>query len=111
MPEPSQVLRTSSADASTNNPTSQPCVMLIFGASGDLTKRLLVPALYNLACDGLLSDKFAVLGAAMDDLTTESFRARMNDDIKKFHTRHTFEPKVWTDLVSRFNYFPAGFAD
>jgi len=57
------------------NPTSQPCVMLIFGASGDLTKRLLVPALYNLACDGLLSDKFAVLGAAMDDLTTQSFRA------------------------------------
>jgi glucose-6-phosphate 1-dehydrogenase len=98
------------ADEATN-PTSQPCVMLIFGASGDLTKRLLVPALYNLACDGLLSDKFAVLGAAMDELTTDSFRARMNEDIKKFHTRHTFEPKVWDNLVSRFNYIPAGFAD
>jgi len=93
------------------NPTSQPCVMLIFGASGDLTKRLLVPALYNLACDRLLSDKFAVLGAAMDELTTETFRARMNEDIKKFHTRHTFDQKVWDDLVSRFNYLPAGFAD
>ena len=95
----------------TTSPTSQPCVMLIFGASGDLTKRLLVPALYNLACDGLLSDKFAVLGAAMDELTTESFRARMNEDIKKFHTRREFEPKPWDDLVSRFNYLPAGFAD
>ena len=95
----------------TTNPTSQPCVMLIFGASGDLTKRLLVPALYNLACDGLLSDKFAVLGAAMDQLTTESFRARMNEDIKKFHTRREFEQKPWDDLVSRFNYIPAGFAD
>lgn len=37
---------------------SDPCIMIIFGASGDLTKRLLVPALYNLACDGLLSDNF-----------------------------------------------------
>ena len=45
-----------------SNPLSEPCVMVIFGASGDLTKRLLVPALYNLACDGLLSDTFAVVG-------------------------------------------------
>jgi glucose-6-phosphate 1-dehydrogenase len=59
---------------SESNPTSQPCVLLVFGASGDLTKRLLVPALYNLACDGLLSDRFALLGAAMDPLTTDSFR-------------------------------------
>ena len=93
------------------NPTSQPCVMLIFGASGDLTKRLLVPAIYNLACDGLLSDNFAVLGAAMDELTTDSFRARMNEDIKKFHTRRDFDQKTWDNLVSRFNYIPAGFAD
>jgi len=110
MSEQPIVRRPSVPDAAAN-PTSQPCVMLIFGASGDLTKRLLVPAIYNLACDGLLSDRFAVLGAAMDELTTDSFRARMNDDIQKFHTRHTFEPKVWDNLVSRFNYLPAGFAD
>src|SRR5262245_42711300 len=85
--------------------------MLIFGASGDLTKRLLVPAMYNLACDGLLTDRFAVLGSAMDPLTSESFRTRMNDDIKKFHTRNVFDPGVWDNLVSRFNYIPAGFAD
>jgi glucose-6-phosphate 1-dehydrogenase len=97
------------ADAS--HPTSQPCVLLIFGASGDLTKRLLVPALYNLACDGLLSDRFVLLGAAMDPLTTESFRERMSEDIKKFHTRHAFDQAVWDTLVSRFHYMPAGFAD
>jgi glucose-6-phosphate 1-dehydrogenase len=93
------------------NPTSQPCVMLIFGASGDLTKRLLVPALYNLACDGLLSDRFALLGASMDELTTEAFRARMSEDIRKFHTRHAFDEAVWERLVRRFHYLPAGFAD
>ena len=110
MSEPATVRKPVVSDDRTN-PTSQPCVMLIFGASGDLTKRLLVPALYNLACDGLLSENFALLGAAMDDLTTESFRARMSEDIKKFHTRHDFDQKVWDKLVSRFHYMPAGFAD
>ena len=47
---------------SESNPTSQPCVLVIFGASGDLTKRLLMPALYNLACDGLLPEQFALVG-------------------------------------------------
>jgi glucose-6-phosphate 1-dehydrogenase len=98
-------------EADASSPTSQPCVMLIFGASGDLTKRLLVPALYNLACDGLLSDRFALLGAAMDPLTTDSFRERMNEDIKKFHTRNAFDQATWDKLVSRFHYLPAGFAD
>jgi len=76
--------------------------MVIFGASGDLTKRLLVPALYNLACDGLLNPNFAVLGTAMDDWTTEQFRARMNEDILKFHTRPEFEKVAWDDLVRPF---------
>ena len=43
--------------------------MVIFGASGDLTKRLLMPALYNLACDGLLPEQLRLVGTAMDELT------------------------------------------
>jgi len=88
--------------------------MLIFGASGDLTKRLLVPALYNLACDGLLSDNFAVLGTAMSPLTTETFREHMSSDdqgIRKFHTRKTFDEAVWDKLVSRFHYVAGSFDD
>jgi glucose-6-phosphate 1-dehydrogenase len=105
------VVRTFGADAPETSPPCAPKIMLIFGASGDLTKRLLVPALYNLACDGLLSPNFALLGAAGDALTTESFRAQMSDDIKKFHTRKEFDPKVWVDLVSRFHYVRSGFDD
>ena len=52
-----QVLGTRGAEAEAAGPTSEPCVMVIFGASGDLTKRLLMPALYNLACDGLLPEQ------------------------------------------------------
>ncbi|MFQ5356369.1 MAG: glucose-6-phosphate dehydrogenase, partial [Mariprofundaceae bacterium] len=44
-----------------------PCIIVIFGASGDLTKRLLIPSLFNLYCDHLLPDSFAILGMAMDD--------------------------------------------
>ena len=64
----------------TPNPLSEPCVMIIFGASGDLTKRLLVPALYNLACDGLLSDNFAVLGVGRSEITDTQFRESMTGE-------------------------------
>src|SRR5262245_20731036 len=111
MSERVQVLGAHSDDLERSSPSSQPCVMLVFGASGDLTRRLLVPALYNLACDGLLARRFALLGAAMDPLTTESFRQRMSADIKRFHTRNAFDQAVWDDLVGRFHYLPAGFAD
>jgi glucose-6-phosphate 1-dehydrogenase len=111
MLDDAQVLRTSGADAPDTDAPAQPCVMLVFGASGDLTKRLLVPALYNLACDGLLSDHFALLGTAMDPLTTESFREGMTADIQKFHTRKEFDARVWDGLVSRFHYVSGAFDD
>ncbi len=85
--------------------------MVIFGASGDLTKRLLVPALYNLACDGLLSDNFAVLGTAREAMTTESFRAYLSGEIKKFHTRNELDQAVWDKLVARFHYVQGSFTE
>ncbi len=99
-----QVLSSYGVESQTTDLPSQPCVMVIFGASGDLTKRLLVPAIYNLACDGLLSDNFVLFGYARSELTTETFRAQMNEDIKKFHTRQKFDQDVWDKLVSRFYY-------
>jgi len=111
MSDTAQVIQSFAAEEQTANVTSQPCVMVIFGASGDLTKRLLVPALYNLACDGLLSKHFALLGTAMDALTTEQFREKMTADIQKFHTRKEFDKGVWDNMVSRFHYIQGGFAD
>ena len=111
MLETPQVSGGSLAEAQAENPTSEPCVMLVFGASGDLTKRLLVPALYNLECDGLLSENFALLGAVLDPYTTEQFRAKMSEDIRKFHTRNEFDQARWDKLVSRFHYTPSEFGD
>ncbi len=114
MADKAQVFGSIGQDAKGTAPVSKPCIMVIFGASGDLTKRLLVPSLYNLACDGLLADNFAVLGCANTEMSTEDFRARMSgeeDGIKKFHTRKEFEPEEWDKLVSRFHYQPCGFDD
>ena len=58
-----------------------PCAMVIFGASGDLTKRKLIPALHNLRRGGLLSDDFAVVGVARQSLTDDEFRARVEEDL------------------------------
>ena len=61
-----------------------PCVMVIFGAAGDLTGRLLVPALYNLARAGLLSKEFAVLGVARTQYSDDEFRKKVYEDIKEY---------------------------
>ncbi len=95
-------------------PSSAPCVMLIFGATGDLAKRLLLPAIYNLACDGMLSDNFAVLGTGRTQFTSETFRGHMSSEdqgIRKFHTRNTFDEEVWNKLASRLHYLSSNIDD
>ncbi|HEX5481639.1 MAG TPA: glucose-6-phosphate dehydrogenase [Terriglobia bacterium] len=61
-----------------------PCAMVIFGASGDLTERKLVPALYYLSRAHLLPDGFSVIGCAKTPYTNESFRKKMRDGVKKY---------------------------
>ena len=68
-----------------------PCVVVIFGASGDLTSRKLIPALYNLACDGLLSERTALVGVGRSDLDDARFRALMAEALRSFHTRNVFD--------------------
>ena len=68
-----------------------PGVLVTLGASGDLTKRLLMPALYNLACDGLLPEGFAVVGMARRDLDTAAFRAGQREDLARFLPRREFD--------------------
>jgi len=62
------------------------CVMVIFGATGDLTQRKLLPALYNLAKAGRLSRKFAVIGAAVDPLGADTFREHLLGAIRTYAT-------------------------
>src|SRR6204780_2685528 len=87
-----------------------PCVMVIFGAAGDLTARLLIPALYNLARADLLSKEFAVLGVARSQMTDEDFRKRILDDVKEY-CGDCIDPAPWATFQKRFYYFAGDFGD
>src|SRR5215813_8186165 len=67
-------------------PQTGPCVMVIFGASGDLTARKLLPALYNLAKSNLLSREFAIVGIARNDYSNDQFRQMMSQKLQRFAT-------------------------
>src|SRR6266478_4736638 len=90
--------------------TSPPCIMVIFGAAGDLTKRKLIPALYNLKRANLLPDNFAVIGVARAEMKTEEFRQRLGDEISEFASE-TVEAETWKWLAERLYYLSGNFDD
>jgi glucose-6-phosphate 1-dehydrogenase len=89
---------------------ADPCVMVIFGASGDLTKRKLIPALYNLAKDNLLSKEFAVVGVARNEMNSEQFRDMISQEIGDFATTKV-DPDLWHWFARRIYYVSGDFDD
>ncbi|MBA3912309.1 MAG: glucose-6-phosphate dehydrogenase [Acidobacteriales bacterium] len=87
-----------------------PCVMVIFGASGDLTRRKLMPALYNLAKSQLLSREFAVIGVSHSEMSNEQFRTAIAQDMKDFGTEPV-EPDLAEWFVRRLYYLAGDFND
>src|SRR5437764_9253881 len=87
-----------------------PCAMVIFGSSGDLTKRLLMPALYNLAKAGRLSDRFALIGIDRADRSNEEFRAYFAEGVRSFVSdtatgaiTEPFDVRAWDFLAARMS--------
>ncbi len=85
-----------------------PCTMVIFGASGDLTKRKLIPALCNLAESNYLPRQFSLIGFSSGDFTTESFRAALTAEIKDYVSK-PIDPNVWSWLMNRVYYLKGDF--
>src|SRR6185295_2512102 len=71
-------------ERSANAVVAPPCAMVIFGAAGDLTKRLVVPALYNLANDRQLSEEFRLVGVDLTEQSADQWRANLTDAMKGF---------------------------
>lgn len=90
---------------------SEPCIMVIFGAGGDLTKRKLLPALYNLAKDNFLPDEFAIVGFARDEISTEEFQKRVSEAVREFGTDSKIDQKILDWLVERSVYCNGDFTD
>ncbi|MDQ6964222.1 MAG: glucose-6-phosphate dehydrogenase [Mariprofundales bacterium] len=94
-----------------NDAPSDPCLMVIFGASGDLTKRLLLPSLFHLYCDGLLPNAFAILGIALDDFDDTSFRSKMGKDVRQYSRRGEFDSAAWSRFCTAIHYQQGRFDD
>ncbi|HMO16607.1 MAG TPA: glucose-6-phosphate dehydrogenase [Oligoflexia bacterium] len=81
-----------------------PCIVVIFGATGDLTHRKLVPALYNLSVDGLLPANFHTIGVARRDMPAEKFREGLGKAIRDFSRRKEINESVWSELSTHTHY-------
>jgi len=83
-------------------PAPDPCVVVIYGASGDLTSRKLIPALYEMSLAGLLPDKTAVLGVSRSEMSDDDYRTKLEPWAKQ-HARG-FDPKKWAEFAKRIHY-------
>ena len=90
--------------AASTNRYPDACTMVIFGASGDLTNRKLIPALYNLDVDGFLPKNFAVIGFARKPKTDESYRAEMYEAVKEFSRTKPIDEAIWAEFAQRLHY-------
>jgi len=87
-----------------------PCVLIIFGIAGDLTKRLLYPAICNLGSKGLLDENFCIVGIAMEKYTTKTFQDQLKKNITEFVTDPDAK-KYGLTLANRVSYISGDFAD
>jgi glucose-6-phosphate 1-dehydrogenase len=90
--------------------TPDPCALTIFGASGDLTKKKLMPALYSLAFRRLLPSKFAVVGVARTEESDDDFRERMKEAVQEY-ARDEFRDEIWEPLAEGMRYVATDFSD
>lgn len=92
------------------NNIPMPAIFVIFGGTGDLTHRKLMPALYNLALDKLIPEHFAVVAVGRRDKTEEEYKQEVYESIHK-HSRNKINETVWTKLRDRIHYYQFDFRD
>jgi len=88
----------------------QPCSIVIFGATGDLTHRKLIPALYNLAADGELPPAVAIIGFARRPKSDDDFRKEMEEAVRKF-SRQAVRDEIWKTFSQSLFYHQSEFGD
>ncbi len=83
--------------------TQKPSTLVIFGATGDLTQRKLIPALFNQYVKGYLPEPFTMVGFAFEDYTTDTLRQRFLDGMREF-SKKSFDEAKWSTFCSRLHY-------
>ena len=89
----------------------EPCALLIFGATGDLNKRKLIPALYNLFLSRRLPEGLLIVGSARSFLKDEDFRRQMRESVEKFARGGLRDESHWAAFADRLHYVPANYRE
>src|SRR6267154_2582786 len=89
----------------------EPCALVVFGASGDLAHRKLIPALYNLAVSAHLPAAFGAVGVSKSEYTHEEYQAEMREAVGKFSRTKPIDEDVWRDFAAGLRYVPGAFDD
>jgi glucose-6-phosphate 1-dehydrogenase len=97
--------RPTAAYATPALPKADPCTLVIFGATGDLTRRKLIPALYDLACVGCMSPHFDIVGVGRKPLSDDEFRKILEEGAAKSKDSRNFNAEGWSDFAKRITYF------
>ncbi len=89
----------------------EPAVIVIFGASGDLARRKLGPALHSLACDGLLPAQTRIVGVARSSLADEDFRAQIYEGVQAYSRLNADQCALWENSEERYTYLSGDYDD
>src|SRR5271166_7116677 len=91
--------------------TAEPCSVVLFGASGDLAKRKVIPAMFDLAQNNSLGERYAIIGFARTPMTDESFRTTIGEAATTISEVGPIEPAKWDAFASNLYYSPGDYAD
>src|SRR5437763_3517637 len=90
-------------------PSAPSCALVIFGASGDLAKRKLIPAIYELAREKLLNEKSYIVGYSRSPMSDDAFRKEWRDSIQQFARSKPIDESLWKSLEPRIYYTQADY--
>ena len=91
--------------------SAEPCSVILFGASGDLAKRKVIPAMYDLAQHNSLGERYAIIGFARTPMTDESFRATIGEAAKTISEVGPIDPAKWNEFSSNLYYSAGEYGD
>ncbi len=89
----------------------EPCVLVIFGAAGDLTRRKLIPALYNLTREKALDERFGVIGYSRSEQSDDAYRGILQEAVERYSRTQPIEAPVWQEFSQRIGYVAGNFED
>jgi glucose-6-phosphate 1-dehydrogenase len=95
----------------TSSRITDPCNVIFFGASGDLVKRMLMPAMYNLRLGDVLPANYGIVGFARSEYDSEQFRDEMHKSIDEFSRTGPAKDPLWSDFAKRLSYVSGSFED